>query len=53
VGLQSCWLQGKTFRQFNREQQAQIIQDYFAKLQKQQDVSAYLPYISQLQQLDL
>lgn len=50
AGLQSCWQQGKTFAQFNREQQAQIIQDYFAKLQAKQDTAAYLPYLAQLQQ---
>ena len=52
-GLQSCWQQGRTFRQFNREQQAQIIQDYFVKIQTKQDASAYLPYLAQLQQQDL
>ena len=49
-GLASCWQQGKTFAQFNREQQAQIVQDYFAKQQAKQDVSAYVPYLQQLQQ---
>lgn len=52
-GLKSSWQQGKTFPQFNREQQAQIIQDYFMNSQKNQEVSAYLPYLAQLQQLDL
>ena len=49
-GLASCWQQGKTFAQFNREQQAQIVQDYFTKQQAKQDVSAYVPYLQQLQQ---
>jgi hypothetical protein len=53
VGLQSCWQQGKPFSQFNREQQAQIIQDYFMYSQKSQEVSAYLPYLVQLQQREL
>lgn len=53
-GLQSCWQQGKKFHQFNREQQAKIIQDYFVKTQQiEQDVSAYLPYLVQMQQRDL
>lgn len=52
-GLQACWQQGQRFRQFNREQQAQIIQDYFTRLQANQDVAAYVPYVSQLQQRDL
>ena len=52
-GLKSCWQQGTMFRQFNREQQAQIIQDYFVKTQGEQDVSAYLPYLVQLQQRNL
>jgi hypothetical protein len=50
AGLQSCSQQGKMFRQFNREQQAQIVQDYFVKTQTGQDCSAYLPYLAQLQQ---
>jgi hypothetical protein len=53
AGLQSCWQQGKTFVQFNREQQAQIIQDYFTNSQAKQDTSAYLPYLAQLQQREL
>lgn len=53
TGLYSCWQHGKWFRQFNREQQAQIIQDYFTKLHAKQDVTAYLPYVSQLQQGNL
>ena len=53
VGLQLCWQQGKKFPQFNREQQAQIIQDYFTNAQKNKDTSAYLPYLVQLQQQEL
>ncbi|MAT96731.1 MAG: hypothetical protein CL608_06265 [Anaerolineaceae bacterium] len=53
AGLQSCTQQGKLFRQFNREQQAQIVQDYFVKIQEEQDVSAYLPYLVQMQKRDL
>ena len=49
IGLQSSWQQGKKLCQFNREQQAQIIQDYFEKMQAGQDVSSYLPYLVQLQ----
>jgi len=52
-GLKSSWQQGKKLCQFNREQQAQIIQDYFEKIQAEQDVSAYLPYVVQLQERHL
>ena len=52
-GLQRCWQQGKMFDQFNREQQAQIVQDYFAEAQAGQDTSAYVPYLKQLQQRQL
>lgn len=53
AGLSACWQQGKKFSQFNREQQAQIIQDYFVKFQTRQDVTAYLPYLAQLQDRSL
>lgn len=50
AGLHACWQQGRPFHQFNREQQAQIIQDFFTRQQSNQDVSAYLPYLTQLRQ---
>ncbi len=53
AGLRTCWQQGQAFRQFNREQQAQIIQDYFSHSQKNLDISAYLPYLVQLRQRQL
>jgi hypothetical protein len=53
IGLRAYWQEGKTFSQFNREQQAQIIQDYFSYSQASQDISAYLPYLAQLQQRSL
>ncbi len=53
AGLQSCWQQGKSLAQFNREQQAQIVQDYFAKLQAGEDTAVYLRYIKQLQKRHL
>lgn len=53
IGLRLCWQQGKTFSQFNREQQAQIIQDYFVKSQTGQDTCAYIPYLAQWQQRHL
>jgi hypothetical protein len=53
LGLRTSWQQGKQFRQFNREQQAQIVQDYFALTQARQDVSAYQPYVAQLRQAEL
>jgi hypothetical protein len=52
-GLQACWQQGKSFRQFNREQQAQIIQDYYSKSQDSQDISTYLPYLAQFRNQEL
>ena len=53
AGLRSSWQQCKRFRQFNREQQAQIIQDYYIKSRTHQDISAYLPYLAQLRKRDL
>ena len=36
-----------TIADYNREQQAQIVQDYFAKQKAGQDVTHYLPFIEQ------
>ncbi len=47
-GLESAAAAGKKFSDFNREQQAQIVQDYFTLLQKEADVTAYEPFIRQL-----
>jgi hypothetical protein len=45
--------QGQRLRHFNREQQAQIIQDYFTQHRQNQDTSAYEPFLVQLRQRDL
>ncbi len=47
-GLQVAVRQGKQLRNFNREQQAQIVQDYYARLNTRADVSAYEPFIRQM-----
>ena len=36
---------GKCYKEYNREQQAQIVQDYFARQQADQDVTAYEPFL--------
>jgi hypothetical protein len=48
AGLQTARAEGKSYRSFNREQQAQIAEDYFNRLQRGQDVAAYEPYIEEL-----
>lgn len=47
-GLQAATQQQKSYKQFNREQQAQIVQDYFTRLQKQANIDEYTPFIQQL-----
>lgn len=47
-GLRSAVASGKRYRDFNREQQGQITQDYCARLHEGKDTSAYAPFISQL-----
>ena len=49
AGLQSACDNGRTYRDFNREQQAQITQDYYTLRQRGADVSAYQPFIAQAQ----
>jgi hypothetical protein len=48
-GLQQACDAGRTYRDFNREQQAQITQDYYTLRQRGADVSAYEPFITQAQ----
>jgi hypothetical protein len=48
-GLALALRQGKRLRDFNREQQAQIAQDYLARLGRE-DVSAYEPFVEQLRE---
>ena len=47
AGLQAAQAKGEGYRDFNREQQAQIVQDYYTLCQKGEDVSAYEPFIAQ------
>lgn len=53
ANLRACYQQGKHFRHFNREQQAQIIQDYFTHHCQSQDTAAYEPFLVQLRQQEL
>jgi hypothetical protein len=50
AGLIQAHQQQKRFADFNREQQAQIIQDYYARQEKGADVAAYLPFVQQLRE---
>ncbi len=47
-GLQAAQAAGKRYRDYNREQQGQITQDYCARLQAGEDTSAYAPFIDDL-----
>lgn len=49
AGLRQAQQNLKQFHHYNREQQAQIIQDYFTRRQNNLDTTAYLPYLHQLQ----
>lgn len=49
-GLRTALRQGKQLRAFNREQQAQIVQDYYLVLRTRGDVSAYEPFIRQMRE---
>ena len=56
AGLRSAHAAGKHYREFNREQQAQIAQDYYKLLHSggsSADLSAYAPYIAELRAGDL
>lgn len=48
AGLREAHQAQKQFQHFNREQQAQIIQDYYSKQCQQADTTAYAPYLHQL-----
>jgi hypothetical protein len=52
-GLATACIAGRHFRDFNREQQAMIIQDYYTRQQQGADVGAYLPFIAQARAGDL
>ena len=49
-GLRVALNQGKRLRHFNREQQAQIAQDYYVATRTHGEVAAYEPFIRQLQE---
>jgi hypothetical protein len=48
AGLLQARAAGKQYRDYNREQQGQIAQDYYMRAQRQQDTSAYEPFIAEL-----
>jgi hypothetical protein len=52
-GLQEATESGKQFRDFNREQQAQIAQDYYMLQLMESDVTAYEPFMAQLRSGEL
>ncbi len=49
-GLCTGSLCGKRYLDYNREQQAQIVQDYFVLRQRGDDVSEYEPYLREVRQ---
>lgn len=49
VGLTQAHGQQIPMASFNREQQAQIVQDYFTLWAAEEDVTAYLPYMKEVQ----
>lgn len=48
AGLAQAHENQKPLSSFNREQQAQIVQDYFSLLVAGEEVAAYLPYVDEL-----
>lgn len=53
TGLHSSREAGKRYRDFNREQQAQIVQDYYLRLRRELDTAAYQPYIEEMREAKL
>ncbi len=49
-GLARAREAGKCYRDFNREQQAQMVQDYFSRCQSDEDVTAYEPFIAEMRE---
>jgi hypothetical protein len=47
-GLRTARAAGKRYRDYNREQQGQITQDYCARLHAGEDTSAYAPFIAEM-----
>ena len=48
VALRQFFQAGRTFRDFNREQQGDIVRDYFFYLKQNADVSAWEPYLKEV-----
>ena len=48
-GLRRALAQGEQLENFNREQQGEIAKHYYYRLKQEQDVSAWLPFISEFQ----
>ena len=48
--LQMCLADGGCYRNFNREQQAQLVQDYYERLQAGLPVAMYEPFIAEMRQ---
>jgi hypothetical protein len=46
--LVQCLATGACYRNFNREQQAQMVQDYFVRCQSGQPVTGYEPFIADM-----
>jgi hypothetical protein len=47
--LQQCLATGVCYRNFNREQQAQMVQDYYERRRSGEPVTAYAPFIQDMQ----
>lgn len=52
-GLVTAVVNGKTYRDHNREQQAMIVQDYCTLTERGDETSAYEPFLTQLRTGDL
>jgi len=48
--LQLCLATGGCYRSFNREQQAQLVQDYYERLRDDRPVAVYEPFIEEMRQ---
>lgn len=48
AGLNDSWAAGKRYKDYNREQQGQIAQDYCRLVRTDRDASAYEPFIAEL-----
>lgn len=48
MDLQEQWQGGKRFREFNREQQGNLVRDYYVALKTNEDTSGWEPFIQEL-----